>query len=142
MTPLVAGQILEDPLERPITPLKKRMTTLFTIESASERTRLDDVMTSITKTVGVIVEPGVVVSNFDDRLPRVQRVLDAQGWTEMLEHHRPTVEEIVQEFYTNLHQRHGDSFLTWVREKLLRLLPLSSVKSWEHHMNMTQSTPS
>jgi hypothetical protein len=39
-------------------------------------------------------------------------VLDAQGWTYMVEDHRLTVEAIAWEFYVNLHQRRGDSFCT------------------------------
>jgi hypothetical protein len=33
----------------------------------------------------------------------------------MVEDHRPAVEAIVWEFYVNLHQRHSDSFRTWLR---------------------------
>jgi hypothetical protein len=35
----------------------------------------------------------------------------------MVEDHHPTVEEIVREFYANLHKRCGDSFQTWVWKK-------------------------
>ena len=50
-----------------------------------------------------IIEQGVVESNFDARAPKVRVVLDAKGWTEMVKDHRPMVEEIVREFYANLH---------------------------------------
>jgi hypothetical protein len=33
----------------------------------------------------------------------------------MVEDHRPMIEELVREFYANIHRRVGDSFLTWVR---------------------------
>jgi hypothetical protein len=33
----------------------------------------------------------------------------------MVEDHRPTIKELVREFYTNIHRRVGDSFLTWIR---------------------------
>jgi hypothetical protein len=59
----------------------------------------------------VIVERGVVVLDFDDSALRVRVVLDAQGWTEMVKDHRPEVEEIMREFYANLHHRCGDFFL-------------------------------
>jgi hypothetical protein len=65
----------------------------------------------------------VALSNFDDHAPRVRAILDAQKWMEMVEDHCPAVEEIVREFYANLHQRHGDSFLTWVREKVIEVTP-------------------
>ena len=65
----------------------------------------------------------MVVSNFDDRALRVWAALDAQGWIEMVKDHRPPVEEIVRKFYANLHQRHGDSFLTWVRGKVIKVIP-------------------
>ena len=51
----------------------------------------------------IIVEREVVVEDFDERAPRVRAVLDAQGWTDMVEDHRPAIEEIVLEFYANLH---------------------------------------
>jgi hypothetical protein len=35
------------------------------------------------------------MTDFAARVPRVRMVLDAQGWTEMVEDHRPIVEEIV-----------------------------------------------
>ena len=60
----------------------------------------------------VIVERGAVVGEFDQHTPRVWAVLDAQGWTNIVEDHRPAIEEIVWEFYANLHQRCGDSFCT------------------------------
>jgi hypothetical protein len=63
----------------------------------------------------VIIERGAVIKEFNERTPRVRAVLDAQGWTDMVEDHRPTVETIVWEIYTNLHQRRGDSFHTWLR---------------------------
>jgi hypothetical protein len=42
-------------------------------------------------------------------------VLEAQGWAEMVEDHRSVIKELVREFYANIHQRVGDSFLTWVK---------------------------
>jgi hypothetical protein len=50
-------------------------------------------------------------------------VLDAQGWIGMVEDHRPIVEVIVWEFYVNLHQRHGDSFRTWLRGRAIEVTP-------------------
>jgi hypothetical protein len=50
-------------------------------------------------------------------------VLDAQGWIGMVEDHRPVVEVIVWEFYANLHQRHGDSFRTWLRGRAIEVTP-------------------
>ena len=41
----------------------------------------------------------------------------------MVEDHRGVVEEVVREFYANLHQRRGDSFLTWVRGKVIEVTP-------------------
>ena len=43
----------------------------------------------------IIVERGAVIKEFDERTPRVQAVLDTQGWTDMVEDHRPAIEEIV-----------------------------------------------
>jgi hypothetical protein len=51
----------------------------------------------------IIIERGAAIEEFDERALRVQAMLDAQGWTNMVEDHRPTVETIVWEFYTNLH---------------------------------------
>jgi hypothetical protein len=55
------------------------------------------------------------VADLDACAPRVWVVLNAQGWTDIVVDHCEVVEEIVREFYTNLHQRHGDSFQTMVR---------------------------
>jgi hypothetical protein len=55
------------------------------------------------------------------RAPRVRAVLDAQGWTGMVEDHRPAVEVIVWEFYVNLHQGRGDSFRTWFRGRAIEV---------------------
>jgi hypothetical protein len=63
------------------------------------------------------------VSDFDDRALRVRAVPDAQGWTKMVGDHRPTMEEIVQEIYANLYRRCGNSFLTWVRGKVIKVTP-------------------
>ena len=41
----------------------------------------------------------------------------------MVWNHRPTVEEIVWDFYAILHQKRGDSFLTWVRGKVSKVTP-------------------
>jgi hypothetical protein len=68
----------------------------------------------------IIIEQGVVMSDFIACAPRVRAMLDAQGLTKMVKDHRPAVEEIVREFYANLHQRCDDSFLTWVKGKILR----------------------
>jgi hypothetical protein len=46
---------------------------------------------------------GTAIKEFDEHAPRVQAMLDAQGWTDMVEDHRPAVEAIVWEFYANLH---------------------------------------
>jgi hypothetical protein len=41
----------------------------------------------------------------------------------MVEDHHPTIVELVREFYANLHQRVGDSFLTWVRGMEIHVTP-------------------
>jgi hypothetical protein len=51
----------------------------------------------------IIVERGAAIEEFDGHAPRIQAVLDAQGWTAMAEDHRPAVEVIVWEFYANIH---------------------------------------
>jgi hypothetical protein len=51
----------------------------------------------------VAVERGLVVMDFNERAPCIQAVLEAQGWAEMLEDHRPAIAELVREFYANLH---------------------------------------
>jgi hypothetical protein len=58
------------------------------------------------------VERGLVVKDFDERALCIQAVLEAQGWVEMVEDHCLVIEELVWEFYANLHQRVGNSFLT------------------------------
>ena len=60
----------------------------------------------------IIVERGAIIEEFYERSLRVRAVLDAQGWTDMAEDHCPTIEEIVWEFYANLHQRRGDFLCT------------------------------
>lgn len=40
---------------------------------------------------------------------------------EMVRDHHLTVKELVREFYANIHKRHGDSFLTWVREEVIHV---------------------
>jgi hypothetical protein len=60
---------------------------------------------------------------FDDRALRVRAMLSAQGWTNMVEDHRPVMEKIVWEFYANLYQRRGNSFQTWVRGKEIVVTP-------------------
>jgi hypothetical protein len=55
----------------------------------------------------VIIERRVEVAEFNERARRVRAVLEAQGWTDMVEDHRPVMEEIVREFYMNFHQRRG-----------------------------------
>jgi hypothetical protein len=42
----------------------------------------------------------------------------------MVKDHRFAVEAIVWEFYTNLHQRHGDSFHTWLRGRAIEVTPM------------------
>jgi hypothetical protein len=59
-----------------------------------------------------------------ERAPRVQVVLDAQGWTDMVEDHYPTMEAIVWEFYANLHQRRNDSFRAWLRGIAIEVTPI------------------
>ena len=51
----------------------------------------------------IIVERGAITKEFDERAPRVRVVLDAKGWTNMAEDHHPAIEEIVLEFYVNIH---------------------------------------
>jgi hypothetical protein len=62
----------------------------------------------------IIVERGAIIKEFDECTLRVRAVMDSQGWTNMVEDHCPTVEEIVWELYVNLYQRHGNSFHTWL----------------------------
>jgi hypothetical protein len=69
----------------------------------------------------IVVERGVKVEDLDACASRVRVVLDAQGWTDMVEDHCPTVEKIVFEFYANLHRRCCDSFWTWVRSKKIEV---------------------
>ena len=67
----------------------------------------------------VVIERGGEVADSDERAPRVRTVLDAQGWTDMVRDHCPAVKKIVREFYVNLHQRHDNSFLTWIRRTMI-----------------------
>jgi hypothetical protein len=53
----------------------------------------------------IMIERGATIEEFDERAPRVRVVLDAQGWIDMVEDRRPTMEAIVWEFYANLYQR-------------------------------------
>jgi hypothetical protein len=69
------------------------------------------------------VERGLVVTDFDERTPHICAVLEAQGWAAMVEDHRPAIDELVREFYANLHQRAGDSFFTWVRGMEIHVTP-------------------
>jgi hypothetical protein len=48
---------------------------------------------------------------------------DTQGLTKMVEDYYPTVEEIVQEFYANLYQKHDDSFRTWISRREIEVTP-------------------
>jgi hypothetical protein len=50
----------------------------------------------------IIVKKGAIIEEFDECTSRVRAVMDAQGWTDMVEDQRPTVEKIVWEFYANL----------------------------------------
>ena len=88
----------------------------------------------------IIVERGAVIEEFDEHAPRVRAVLDAQGWTDMVEDHRPVIEEIVWEFYANLHQRCGDSFCTWIKGKRIKVTPASSTRSPEYLVYVTRPT--
>jgi hypothetical protein len=68
----------------------------------------------------------------------------------MVEDHRPTIAELVWEFYANLHRRAGDSFLTWVRGTEIHVTPdlISAIirvprgRDSECHGCPTRSTPS
>ena len=71
----------------------------------------------------VVVERGLEVAEFDVRVSLIQEVLEAQGWTKMLEDHCPSIEELVREFYTNLHRRVGYSFFTWIKGKAIQVTP-------------------
>ena len=70
----------------------------------------------------VIIDRGVEVVVFDEHIPRVRAVLKAQGWTNMVKDHHPAIEEIVREFYVNLHQRVGDSFWSWIRRRVIKVI--------------------
>ena len=41
----------------------------------------------------------------------------------MVEDQCPAIEEIVWEFYANFHQRHGNSFRTWLRGTTIEVTP-------------------
>ena len=69
------------------------------------------------------MERGAIVEEFAEHTSRVQTMLDAQGWTYMVKDHCPATEKIVWDFYTNLHQRCGDSFCTWIRGKRIKVTP-------------------
>jgi hypothetical protein len=71
----------------------------------------------------IIFERGATIEEFDERVPRVQVVLDAQGWIDMVKDYRPVVEAIVWEFYMNLNQRRGDSFHTWLKGTTIEVTP-------------------
>jgi hypothetical protein len=71
----------------------------------------------------VAVERGLIVTDFDERAPSIRAVLEAQGWSAMVEDHRPAIPELVREFYANLHRRAGDSFFTWVRGTEIHVTP-------------------
>jgi hypothetical protein len=71
-----------------------------------------------------VVERGLIVSNFDGRTPCIQAVLEAKGWAEIVEDHRPAIEDLVREIYANIHRRVGDSFLTWVRGTKIHVTPI------------------
>jgi tRNA 2-selenouridine synthase SelU len=60
----------------------------------------------------VAIERRLVMTDFDERAPRIRAALEAQGWAAMVEDHRPAIIELVREFYANLHRRAGDSFFT------------------------------
>jgi hypothetical protein len=71
----------------------------------------------------IIVERETIIKEFDECAPRVRAVMDSQGWTNMVEDHYPTEEEIVWEFYANLHHRHGNSLHTWLRGTAIEVTP-------------------
>ena len=58
------------------------------------------------------MERGLTVTDFDECTPCIRVVLEAQGWVETVEDHCPAIEELVREFYANIDQKVGDSFLT------------------------------
>jgi hypothetical protein len=63
------------------------------------------------------------VVDLDARAPRIGTMLDAHGWKEMVEDHSPAIEDLVREFYTNLHRRADDSFHTCIRGKEIHVTP-------------------
>jgi hypothetical protein len=71
----------------------------------------------------IIVERGAIIEEFDERASKVRVVMDGQGWMDMVEDHRPVVEDIVWEFYTNIHQRRSNSFHTWLRGMVKEVTP-------------------
>ena len=91
----------------------------------------------------IIVERGAIIKEFDKRALRVRVVLDAQGWTDMVEDHCSTIEEIVWEFYANLHQRCGDSFYTWIRGRRIEvtLALISALIGVPHVHDLTYPYP-
>jgi hypothetical protein len=71
----------------------------------------------------IIIERGATIKEFDERVPRVRVVLDAQGWTSMAEDHHLAIEAVLWEFYANLHQTRGNSFRTWLRWREIEVTP-------------------
>jgi hypothetical protein len=89
----------------------------------------------------IIIERGATIEEFNEHAPRVQAMLDAQGWTNMVEDHCPVVETIVWELYVNLHQRRGDLFCTWLRGTVIEVTTTLISKIIGHLVYMTWLTP-
>jgi hypothetical protein len=71
----------------------------------------------------MVVEMGVDIADLDVRAPQIRVVLDAQGWTGMVGDHRLAAEELVREFYANIHWRYDKSFQTCVRREGIHVTP-------------------
>ena len=69
------------------------------------------------------MERGLVVTDLDERTSHIWAMLEAQGWAEMVKDHYAAIVELVWEFYANIHQRVGDSFITWVRGMEIHVTP-------------------
>ena len=71
-------------------------------------------------------------------MSRVWVVLDAQGWTDLMVDHHPTEEEIVREFYANLHQKAWQILLNLCQEDRDRC---DSHPHEQHHRSPTGTQP-
>jgi hypothetical protein len=117
------GQALVSLSERLVPPRMRRMPSLYTTTLTFRGITLGVVTSATITGTGSSSRRGAIIEEFDERAPRVRAVLDAQGWTNMVEDHHLVVEAIVWEFYVNLHQRCSDSFWTWLTGTTIEVTP-------------------